>query len=93
MTRSSKLLYLAQVLCGTSIITVFNPINARWMYAALAIPAGVFLIVTAGYGFAKHLPYKKLPLWVRILGILGIIGWVLTLLSVVVLRIWEIRGL
>ena len=87
MTRISRLVYIAQVLCGSSIIIVFNPANAGWSYATVSIPAGLFLMTVGGYGYIHRKNYKDLPLLIRVLGILGVAGWTITILAGIVLML------
>jgi len=80
-------MYIAQILCGSSIISVFNPANAGWMYSIVAIPAGLFLIVAGCYGISHRYGFKQLPLWVRTLSIVGVAGWAVTLLAGIVVML------
>lgn len=87
MTRTSKLMYIAQILCGSSIISVFNPANAGWQYTLVAVPAGLFLIIAGAYGISRRKNYGQLPAWVRVLGIAGVAGWAVTLLAGIVVML------
>ena len=87
MKLLTRIIYIVQAIIGIFLFALYNPLNVGWLNSSIGILLGVTLIGIAGYGFTKELPYKSLPLWMRLVSLGSVLGYVA--FSLVLYVVWR----